>query len=136
MTEKPGEQMSLNYVTLGSNDVPRARSFYDALLPVIGGMLEAEYMPHAFCYALRGGGRFWIVTPFDEGAASPGNGITVGLLCASSAEVDTAHATALTHGATNEGVPGLRPQYGPDFYGGYIRDPDGNKLSLVHFSED
>ena len=124
--------MSLNYVTLGSNDLPRARAFYDALLPAIGGVLEAEYMPHAFCYQLRDGGRIWVMTPFDEEPAAPGNGTMTGLLCASPTEVDAAHATALAHGGTNEGAPGPRPLYGPEVYGGYIRDPDGNKLSLIH----
>ena len=52
--------MSLNYVMLGSNDVRKARDFYDAAMPAIGGKLTAEYMPHAFCYELRGGGRVWV----------------------------------------------------------------------------
>ncbi|MEL6648312.1 MAG: VOC family protein [Pseudomonadota bacterium] len=127
--------MSLNYVMLGSNDVPCARVFYDALLPVIGGTLEAEYMPHAFCYRLRDGGRIWVATPFDENTATSGNGTMIGLLCGSPSEVDKAHATALAQGARDEGAPGPRPQYGPDFYGGYIRDLDGNKLSFVHFED-
>ncbi|MEM6590213.1 MAG: VOC family protein, partial [Pseudomonadota bacterium] len=74
--------MSLNYVTIGSNDVPRARAFYDALIPAIGGTLEAEYMPHAVCYLLRDGGRIWVVTPFDDQPATPGNGMMIGLSCA------------------------------------------------------
>ncbi|MEL7139338.1 MAG: VOC family protein [Pseudomonadota bacterium] len=127
--------MSLNYVTLGSNDIPRARGFYDALLPIIGGRLIEEYMPHAFCYALRGGGRIWVLSPFNEGVASPGNGAMVGLLCETKAEVQAAHEIALAEGGSNEGLPGPRPRYGPDFYGAYIRDPDGNKLSLVFFGE-
>lgn len=50
----------LNYLMIGSNDVARARIFYDAVMPVIGGTLDADYMPQTFCYALRGGGRIWI----------------------------------------------------------------------------
>lgn len=125
--------MSLNYVTLGSNDVVRARAYYDAVFPLIGGTIVADYMPHAFCYALRGGGRIWVSTPFDKAAATPGNGAMVGLLCASPAEVRAAHEAARAAGGANEGDPGARPQYGPDFYGAYIRDPDGNKMSFVHF---
>lgn len=123
--------MSLNYVMLGSNDVAGARGFYDAVLPVIGGSLIAEYMPHAFCFELRGGGRVWIATPFDEAAATPGNGNMVGFLCNSEAEVRRAHEVALSKGAVNEGEPGPRPQYGSDFFGAYIRDLDGNKMSFV-----
>lgn len=73
--------MSLNYAMLGSNDVAKARSFYDAVMPVIGGKLIAEYMPHAFCYELRGGGRVWVATPHDENAATAGNGNMVGFQC-------------------------------------------------------
>ena len=127
--------MSLNYIMLGANDVPRARIFYDALLPLIGGTLEAEDMPHAFCYRLRDGGRIWVATPYNEKTATPGNGTMIGLLCASTSEVDAAHAMALTQGGTDEGAPGPRPHYGPEFYGTYIRDLDGNKLSFVHLGD-
>ncbi len=123
--------MSLNYVMLGSNDVPAARRFYDAVFPAIGGSLVAEHMPHAFCYALRGGGCVWVATPFDQGSAAPGNGGMVGFACDSRAEVDAVHRIALAQGGVNEGDPGPRPLYGPDFYGAYARDLDGNKMSFV-----
>ncbi|KIC39988.1 glyoxalase [Ruegeria sp. ANG-R] len=127
--------MSLNYVMIGSNDVANARAYYDALVPRLGGKVVAEYMPHAVCYELRGGGRMWIATPHDQQAATVGNGNMVGLLCESEAEVRDAHATALANGGTNEGDPGERPQYGPEFYGAYARDPEGNKMSFVYFRE-
>jgi len=127
--------MSLNYIMLGSNDVTRALTFYNALMPEIGGKLVAQYMPHAFCFELRDGGRIWVVTPYNEADATPGNGNMVGLLCKSKAEVDAAHQVALANGGTNEGDPGPRPLYGPDFYGGYVRDLDGNKMSFVFFAE-
>ena len=90
-------------------------------------------MPYGFCYELRGGGRIWVAAPFDGEAAMPGNGNMVGVLCASEAEVQAAHAAALANGGSNEGDPGPRPQYGPDFYGAYVRDLDGNKMSFVYF---
>lgn len=125
--------MSLNYVMLGSNDVAKARGFYDAVLPEIGGKLIAEYMPYAVCYELRGGGRIWVATPHNREAAAVGNGNMVGLKCESRDEVQAAHRIGLEHGGTNEGDPGPRPQYGPDFYGAYLRDIDGNKMSFVVF---
>jgi len=125
--------MSLNYVMLGSNDVPRARSFYDAVLPLIGGALVAEYMPDAVCYGLRDGGRIWVARPYDNQVATPGNGNMIGLMCKSNAEARAAHEMALSMGAQNEGDPGPRPQYGPDFFGAYVRDLDGNKMSFVCF---
>lgn len=123
--------MTLNYVMIGSNDVIASRAYYDAVLPIIGGTVVMEIMPHGFCYALRGGGRIWVSTPHNKEAATPGNGSMVGLLCDTEEDVRTAHAAALSAGGTNEGTPGPRPQYGSDFYGAYVRDPEGNKMSFV-----
>ncbi len=125
--------MSLNYVMLGSNDVIKARVFYDAVLPIIGGTMVAEYMPDAFCYELRSGGRVWIARPHNNESATSGNGSMVGFMCDSAAEVEAAHEMALLQGGENEGDPGPRPQYGPDFFGAYVRDLDGNKMSFVLF---
>ncbi|WP_298849596.1 VOC family protein [uncultured Ruegeria sp.] len=127
--------MSLNYVMIGSNDVANARTYYDAVVSRLGGKVVAEYMPHAVCYELRGGGCMWVATPFNQEAATVGNGNMVGLSCQSKEEVQKAHATALAHGGTNEGDPGDRPQYGPSFFGAYARDPDGNKMSFVYLGE-
>ncbi|WP_425083578.1 VOC family protein [Ruegeria profundi] len=127
--------MSLNYVMIGSNDVAKAREYFDAVLPLIGGTVVMEFMPHGFCYGLRGGGRIWVTPPYNKEAATPGNGNMVGLLCDSEAEVQAAHAAALSAGGTSEGEPGPRPQYGPDFYGAYVRDLDGNKMSFVYFGD-
>lgn len=127
--------MSLNYVMLGSNDVEKARGFYDKVFPAIGGTLIAEYMPHAFCYQFRNGGRIWVATPFNDETATVGNGNMVGLLCASKGEVQNAHEIGLANGGTSEGDPGERPLYGPDFYAAYLRDLDGNKMSFVYFTD-
>jgi catechol 2,3-dioxygenase-like lactoylglutathione lyase family enzyme len=125
--------MSLSYVMVGTNDVARARTYYDAVLSSIGGTIFADFMPHGFCYEMRGGGRIWVAPPHNREAATPGNGSMVGLLCASEDEVGVAHATALAYGGRNEGEPGPRPDYGPNFYGAYVRDLDGNKMSFVYF---
>lgn len=125
--------MSLNYVMIGSNDVAEARAYYDAVLSSIGGTIFADFMPHGFCYEMRGGGRIWVARPHDQEPATPGNGSMVGLLCESEIEVGVAHAAAIANGGSNEGNPGPRPDYGPDFYGAYARDLDGNKMSFVYF---
>src|SRR3546814_14688827 len=80
------------------------------------------------CYAMRGGQRIWIGKPNDGLAAVPGNGIMPGFLCESQAAVDAAHAAALAHGGTNEGNPGPRPLYGPDFYGAYARRSEARRV--------
>jgi catechol 2,3-dioxygenase-like lactoylglutathione lyase family enzyme len=126
--------MSLNYVMIGTNDLPKSRAYFDVIMPLIGGTLAFDYAPNAVCYQLRAG-RVWINRAHDGEPACVGNGNMVGLLCASKEEVQAAHAAALVNGGSNEGDPGPRPDYGPDFYGSYVRDPDGNKMSFVYFGE-
>ncbi len=126
--------MSLNYVMIGTNDLAKSRSYFDAVLPLIGGKLEMDYAPNAVGYKLRNG-RVWINRAYNGEPASAGNGNMVGLLCASEEEVQAAHAAALANGGSDEGAPGPRPDYGPEFYGAYVRDPDGNKMSFVYYRE-
>ncbi len=123
--------MSLNYMMIGTNDLARARVFYDAVLPVLGGVIDADYAGMTFCYKLPGEQRVWVARPHDKAAATPGNGLMIGFGAATSEIVGAAHAAALANGGTNEGDPGPRPQYGPNFYGAYARDPDGNKMSFI-----
>jgi catechol 2,3-dioxygenase-like lactoylglutathione lyase family enzyme len=120
-----------SHVTVGSNDVAKAKSFYDGLLKPLGLTRMADY-PEAAGYG-RPGGRpqFWIVTPLDKKAASAGNGITVGLEAADRPSVDAAHRAGVAAGGADEGAPGLRTHYHPNYYGAYVRDPDGNKVCIV-----
>jgi catechol 2,3-dioxygenase-like lactoylglutathione lyase family enzyme len=123
--------MSVDYIMIGTNDLARARGFYDAVFPAIGGVLDADYPPITFCYRFRNDTRAWVAGPQNKQPAVPGNGNMPGFRCADPAEVAAAHAAALANGGSNEGDPGPRPLYGPDFYGAYVRDPDGNKLSFI-----
>lgn len=123
--------MSIEYIMIGSNDLARSRIFYDAIMPYIGGKLAHDYADITFGYDIGGGTTVWVARPNNREAAVPGNGSMPGFGCASHNAVDAAHAAALANGGTSEGDPGPRPIYGPDFYGGYVRDPDGNKMSFV-----
>ncbi len=120
-----------SHLTIGSNDVTRARAFYDGLTRSLGLERLADY-PGAIAYG-RPGGRpqLWILTPLDKNTASVGNGITVGLEAPDRPSVDAAHKAGLAAGGKDEGAPGLRPHYHPNYYGGYLRDPDGNKICVV-----
>ncbi|HEX2011244.1 MAG TPA: VOC family protein, partial [Roseateles sp.] len=80
----------------------------------------------------RGLPRFYVYRPFDGRPASAGNGCMTAFAAASPAAVDAAHAAGLAAGGRDEGAPGPRPRYGEGYYGAYLRDPDGNKLHLVH----
>jgi len=116
----------IGYVTLGTNDMPRAAAFYDALLAEIGAkrfMESDRFIAWSVRPDLPGLG---VAKPFDKKAASVGNGVMVGLVVNSTAKVDALHAKALKLGGSDEGAPGPR---GEGFYAGYFRDLDGNKLN-------
>ena len=117
----------IGYVTLGTNDLPRAAAFYDALAAQfgVGRMMDTS----AFIAWGEWGGAPGIAAtlPFDGQPATHGNGTMVALAVKSPAQVDALHARALSLGATDEGAPGERMK---GFYGGYFRDPDSNKLNF------
>ncbi|MFN3642348.1 MAG: VOC family protein [Gemmobacter sp.] len=121
------------YVCLGTNDIDRARTFWDAVLAPLGHARVAAHDDAASSAwgAAEPGVHLWVTRPFDGRAAAPGNGTMVSFLAASRAAVDAAHAAAMANGGQDEGAPGLRPHYGPDFYAAYVRDPDGNKAGMV-----
>jgi catechol 2,3-dioxygenase-like lactoylglutathione lyase family enzyme len=116
----------IGYVTLGTNDLPRAAAFYDSLLAEIGAkrMMESDrFVAWQVRPDLPGLG---VTLPFDTKPATVGNGVMVALALDSAAKVDAVHRKALQLGATDEGGPGQRSE---GFYAGYFRDLDGNKLN-------
>ena len=118
------------YITLGTNDLNRARAFYDAVMPILGLIRRAEDANEVGYGPPEGRIRFWVTRPYDQKPATVGNGTMPAFEAASRAAVDAFHMQALANGGTDEGTPGLRP-FGPYFYACYVRDPDGNKLSAV-----
>jgi catechol 2,3-dioxygenase-like lactoylglutathione lyase family enzyme len=123
-----------SYVSLGTRDLARAMRFYDAVLAPLGHARVEDYSPDdgSAAWGLDDPGpHLWITQPFDGAPATAGNGTMVSFLAPDRAAVDAFHAAALKHGGTDEGAPGLRPQYGALFYAAYVRDPDGNKLNAV-----
>jgi catechol 2,3-dioxygenase-like lactoylglutathione lyase family enzyme len=123
--------VAIDYFMVGTNDLAKSRKFYDAVLPKIGGAFETEYAGITVCYRLRDGKRIWLARPYDKNAAVPGNGSMLGFDAGSEEAVNAAYRAALDNGGSDEGEPGPRPLYGPQFYGGYVRDPDGNKMSFM-----
>jgi catechol 2,3-dioxygenase-like lactoylglutathione lyase family enzyme len=117
----------IGYVTLGTNNLPRAAAFYDALLAEIGAKRLMQY-DRGYSYGVSTDKpSLAIVTPFDAKPATVGNGVMVALGVDSRATVDRMYKKALELGGTDEGPAGPR---GEDFYAGYFRDLDGNKLSV------
>ncbi len=118
------------YITLGTNDLARARRFYQAAMPTLGFELGYED-DHEIGYRSQGGRNcFYVNRPYDGRPATAGNGSMPAFEAADRRAVDAFYKAALANGGTDEGAPGLRP-YGANFYACYVRDPDGNKLSAV-----
>lgn len=123
------------YVTVGADDIARAKRFYAAFLPALGYALTEG--PEGLSYALPvpPGERaalpdFYVKPPFDGCPASAGNGAMVAFQARNQSQVRALHAAALSAGGADEGAPGFRAAYGPHFYVGYLRDPQGNKIAL------
>ena len=126
-----------SHVTLGTNDVVRAKAFYDAALAPLGMSAEAQDYEDAVAYGVSSGSRFrlWILPPYDGLPATWSNGAHLALVAPDAAAVDAFHAAAMATGGIDEGPPGPRPHYAPDYYAAYVRDPDGNKLQAVHYGD-
>lgn len=123
----------ISHIFIGVGDFERALHFYGAVLGELG--LQQKFIDPQRPWAgwmSPGVARplFLIGRPYDEQAATAGNGQMTALLAPDRAAVDRAHAAALAQGGTCEGEPGLRPHYHADYYGAYFRDPDGNKLAV------
>ena len=123
----------IGYVTLGTNDLDRARAYYDALLGEIGARRLMELPENGFTLYGTQFGRpgLAITRPYNRQPAVAGNGNMAAIPVDSREKVDSFHAKALELGGSDEGAPGLRSPEGPQaFYGAYFRDPDGNKLCV------
>lgn len=119
-----------SHITIGSKDPDSAAAFYDAVLGTLG-IPSFFKAPDALSYGTATGPKVFVLKPFDGKAHHPGNGWHAAFLAPNRAAVDAFHAAALEMGGTSEGEPGLRPHYHPNYYGAYVRDPEGNKLQAV-----
>jgi len=116
----------IGYVTVGTGNLARAATFYDALLGTIGAARYMESDRFIAWTVSPTTPAFSVALPFDGKPATVGNGGMVALVMDGRARVDALHAKALELGGTDEGAPGPR---GDGFYAGYFRDLDGNKLN-------
>tara|TARA_R110000824_G_scaffold111572_5_gene260192 strand:- start:1547 stop:1924 length:378 start_codon:yes stop_codon:yes gene_type:complete len=115
----------------GTNDLERARVFYDAIADLTEAKVVME-RPDLVAYQAEGGSIFLIGKPF-AGEASAGNGNQLTIEAKSREMVDAVHAKAIELGGVNEGEPGIRGDDPDGFYGAYFRDPDGNKWVTYRF---
>lgn len=122
----------IGYVTLGTNDIKKAAAFYDALLEPMGGKRFMEFDTFIAWTNNPKSPGLSVTKPFDGNAASVGNGVMVALFAGTPEKVNELHARAIELGGTDEGAPGPR---GDNFYAGYFRDLDGNKLNFFCIPE-
>lgn len=128
------QHIMLSHVGVGTNDLQKAKKFYDAVLAVIGsdeGVVETVQSGHKRLVYSDGKDLFLVSEPINGQPATIGNGVTVGFLCRSEEEVVKFHDVAVANGGVSiEDPPGLRAHSG--FYLGYVRDLDGNKLCAFY----
>ena len=128
----------IGYVTLGTDDLERARTYFDALFGTIGAKRLMQFADEDGGFTMWGtsmGRPAVVITrPYDKQAAHHGNGNMVALAMDSTDKVDTFHGKAIELGGTDEGAPGYRgdPKFG--YYFGYFRDPDGHKFAVFNIA--
>jgi catechol 2,3-dioxygenase-like lactoylglutathione lyase family enzyme len=126
----------IDHLSIGVSDLARAKKFYDAVLPALGcGCIFTVDVPShgvvAHGYGVIGTDhpRFWIGVPDKlDAAANAAGGAHISFEAKRRKDVDAFHAAALKAGGKDNGAPGLRPHYHPNYYGAFAFDPDGNKI--------
>jgi len=120
-----------SHVMLGTNDLDRAKTFYDAVLGALG---QAAGVVDRHRVSWRSpGGNFAVSLPIDGKPATVGNGGTIGFACQSPEQVQAWHAAGVANGGTTcEDPPGIREGATGKLYLAYLRDPDGNKICALH----
>jgi predicted lactoylglutathione lyase len=117
----------IGYITLGTNDMQRAAKFYDSLLGMFGAKRTMEMESFIAWGDSPGATMLSVIQPYDKKTATVGNGVMVAFVCENKAKVDAVYKKAMELGAKDEGPAGPR---GDNFYAGYFRDLDGNKLNV------
>ena len=133
----------LTYVSVGVDDMDKARRFYMSFMPTLGyGMTESHEglsfvlppPPEAANDPSKLPPEFYVKPPFDGKPASSGNGTMIAFEARNQQQVREVHAAGLAAGGSDEGGPGFRDAYGPRFYVAYFRDPQGNKFAIYSSS--
>ena len=126
----------LHHVSLGVGDLQRAARFYDAALAPLGYVrvwedIRAGEPDQAIGYGLPGGGDKLAIKERGDAACPPGPGFHLAFAAPERQAVAAFHQAALANGGTDNGAPGLRPQYGADYYAAFVIDPDGHRIEAV-----
>lgn len=119
----------LHHLSLGVRDLARAGAFYDAALGALGfrRVFDGD---ESIGYGLVNDEDMLLLN-LDPAASPPGAGFHLAFAAPSRAAVDAFHALALRAGGSDNGAPGLRPAYGPDYYAAFLVDPDGHRIEAI-----
>ena len=117
----------LHHVSVGVRSVEEAVKFDDRVLGALGYRRVMEFLPYAVAYG-DGAPEFWVQLPADRAPATIGNGVHIAFAAPNKAAAEAFHREALAAGGKDEGAAGPRPDYGPHYFGAFVRDLDGNKL--------
>lgn len=120
-----------SHVMIGTNDLDRAKTFYDAVLGTLG--TAPGFVDRHRIFWRSPTGTFSVSIPINGEPATVGNGSTIGFACQSAEQVQAWHAAGVAHGGTScEDPPGVRQGASGQLYLAYLRDPDGNKLCALY----
>jgi catechol 2,3-dioxygenase-like lactoylglutathione lyase family enzyme len=118
-----------SHIMVGTNDLDKAKAFYDALLGTLG--VEPGKVDRHRVFYRTSTGTFGVTKPIDGEPAQHANGGTIGFACSSQDQAAKWHEAGVANGGTSiEDPPGVRG--GGKMYLAYLRDPDGNKLCAMH----
>lgn len=122
-----------DHLSIGVKTLGRSGAFYDAVLRPLG--FRRLYEGEAGLGYGADNPRFWIEQVAKPVPPDPQSGLHICFRAPSRAAVDAFHAAALAAGGGDNGAPGLRPQYTPTYYAGFIFDPDGYRIEAVCYGE-
>ena len=120
----------LHHISFGVADLQSMARFYDAVLTPLG-QVRVWDGPRSVGYGFPGQGDKLLLNLRDDGVHAPGSGFHLAFSAPSREAVDEFHAAALAHGGTDNGVPGLREHYGPNYYAAFVIDPEGCRIEAV-----
>jgi catechol 2,3-dioxygenase-like lactoylglutathione lyase family enzyme len=122
----------IHHVSVGTNDIKRARAIHEPLMSHIGFRLlkPSDKAVHFGSSDIM----FSLETPINGLPATPGNGVHIAFQAPDRQTVRRFYESAIANGATDEGAPGLRENYNANYYCAFVRDPDGNKIEAVTFT--
>ncbi len=120
----------LHHLSIPVTNVERSARFYDAALGALG-YVRVQSDPDFIGYGYAGGGDRFAIRSSGDDIRVPGPGFHLAFAAPSTEAVDAFYAAAVSHGGTDNGKPGPRPDYGPRYYAAFVLDPDGYRLEAV-----